>query len=48
MAARLYAERLTLDWIDRFFGDAGMGERTLFPLRIRSEDVGAALDGSRV
>jgi hypothetical protein len=33
MAARLYAERLTqfLDWIDRFFGDAGMADRTLFP-----------------
>jgi len=33
MAARLYAERLTrfLDWVDRFFGDAGMAERTLFP-----------------
>ena len=31
--ARLYAERLTrfLDWIDRFFGDAGMADRTLFP-----------------
>jgi hypothetical protein len=33
MAARLYAERLTgfLNWIDRFFGDAGMADRTLFP-----------------
>jgi hypothetical protein len=33
MAAHLYAERLTrfLDWVDRFFGDAGMGDRTLFP-----------------
>jgi len=33
MAARLYARRLTgfLDWIDRFFGDAGMADRTLFP-----------------
>src|SRR5580704_629420 len=33
MAAHLYAERLTrfLNWIDRFFGDAGMGDRTLFP-----------------
>jgi hypothetical protein len=32
MAARLYAERLTrfLDWVDRFFGDAGMADRTLF------------------
>jgi hypothetical protein len=30
MAARLYADRLTrfLDWIDRFFGDAGMADRT--------------------
>lgn len=30
---RLYAERLKrfLDWIERFFGDAGMAERTLFP-----------------
>ena len=30
---RLYAERLTrfLDWVERFFGDAGMAERTLFP-----------------
>jgi hypothetical protein len=27
------ADRLTqfLDWIDRFFGDAGMADRTLFP-----------------
>src|SRR5271165_1627691 len=33
LAARLYAERLTrfLDWIDCFFGDAGMADRTLFP-----------------
>jgi hypothetical protein len=33
LAARLYAYRLTqfLDWIDRFFGDAGVAERTLFP-----------------
>jgi hypothetical protein len=33
LAARLYAERLSefLDWIDRFFGDAGMADRTLFP-----------------
>jgi hypothetical protein len=33
MAARLYAQRLTtfLDAIDRFFGDAGMADRTLFP-----------------
>jgi hypothetical protein len=33
LAACLYAERLTwfLDWIDRFFGDAGMAHRTLFP-----------------
>jgi hypothetical protein len=33
LAARLYAERLTgfLDWIDHFFGDAGMTGRTLFP-----------------
>jgi len=33
LAARLYAERLTwfLNWIDRFFGDAGMADRTLFP-----------------
>jgi hypothetical protein len=31
--ARLYAQRLTgfLDRIDRFFGDAGMADRTLFP-----------------
>jgi hypothetical protein len=37
MAARLYAERLTrfLNWIDRFFGDAGMAERTLFPHAFR-------------
>jgi hypothetical protein len=33
MAARLYAERLTrfLDWVDRFFGDTGMPDRSLFP-----------------
>jgi hypothetical protein len=33
LAARLYARRLTafLDWIDRFFGDAGKADRTLFP-----------------
>jgi hypothetical protein len=33
IAARLYAERLTrfLDWVERFFGDAGMADRTLFP-----------------
>jgi hypothetical protein len=33
LATRLYSERLTrfLDWIDRFFGDAGMADRTLFP-----------------
>ena len=32
-AARLYAQRLTgfLDAVDRFFGDAGMADRTLFP-----------------
>jgi hypothetical protein len=34
MPARLYADRLTrfLDWIDRSFGDAGMADRTLFPM----------------
>ena len=33
IAARLYAERLTrfLDWVDRFFGDVDMANRTLFP-----------------
>lgn len=33
LAARLYAQWLTafLDWIERFFGDAGMADRTLFP-----------------
>jgi hypothetical protein len=33
IAARLYADRLTrfLDWVDRFFRDAGMADRTLFP-----------------
>jgi hypothetical protein len=33
LAARLYTERLTsvLNWVDRFFGDAGMAHRTLFP-----------------
>jgi hypothetical protein len=33
LAARVYAERLTrfLDLVDRFFGDAGMAARTLFP-----------------
>jgi hypothetical protein len=32
-AARIYADRLTafLDRVDRFFGDAGMADRTLFP-----------------
>jgi hypothetical protein len=33
LAARLYAEGLTrfLDWVDRFFRDTGMADRTLFP-----------------
>jgi hypothetical protein len=33
LAARLYAKWLPsfLDWIERFFGDAGMADRTLFP-----------------
>ena len=33
LAARLYAKWLGkfLDWIERFFGDAGMADRTLFP-----------------
>jgi hypothetical protein len=33
LAARLYVDRLKafLDAMDRFFGDAGMGDRTLFP-----------------
>jgi hypothetical protein len=33
LAARLYADQLTrfLDWTDRFFGDAGEADRTLFP-----------------
>jgi hypothetical protein len=33
LAARLYASWLAvfLDWIDRFFGDEGMADRTLFP-----------------
>src|SRR5215469_7572795 len=33
LASRLYAERLTrfLDWIERFFGDAEIADRTLFP-----------------
>jgi hypothetical protein len=33
LAARLYADRLKafLDAVDRFFGDAGMADRTLFP-----------------
>jgi hypothetical protein len=33
LAARLYAGWLTrfLDWIDRFFGDAGKADQTLFP-----------------
>jgi len=37
MAARLYAEHLTrfLDWVDRFFGDAGLSDRTLFPHAFR-------------
>ena len=35
MAARLYAERVTrfLDWIDLFFGDAGMAGQRAFGLR---------------
>jgi hypothetical protein len=33
LAARLYGKWLTafLDWIERFFGDVGMADRTLFP-----------------
>jgi hypothetical protein len=33
LAARLYVKWLTtfLDWIERFFGDAGMADRTLLP-----------------
>ncbi len=33
LAARLYAKWLTafLDWIERFFGDCGLADRTLFP-----------------
>ena len=33
MASRLYAERLAqfLDWVDRFFRDASLAGRTLFP-----------------
>jgi hypothetical protein len=33
LAARLYSKWLTkfLDWIERFFGDPGMEDRTLFP-----------------
>jgi len=33
LAERLYAKWLTafLDWIEHFFGDAGMADRTLFP-----------------
>jgi hypothetical protein len=33
LAARIYASRLSavLDVVDRFFGDAGMADRTLFP-----------------
>src|SRR5215813_2314992 len=33
LVARLYADRLTrfLNWIDRFFGDAGIADRALFP-----------------
>ena len=33
LASRLYADWLTkfLDAVDRFFGDAGMADRTLFP-----------------
>jgi hypothetical protein len=35
LAARLYAERLTrfLDWVDRFFGDAGTAGQRAFGLR---------------
>jgi hypothetical protein len=48
IAARLYADRLRqfLDWIDRFFGDAGMADRTLFPHAFRAEDACTAMDGS--
>jgi hypothetical protein len=37
LAARLYADRLTrfLDWIDHFFGDADMADRTLFARAFR-------------
>jgi hypothetical protein len=33
LATRLYTKWLTafLDWVERFFGDAGMADRTLFP-----------------
>jgi hypothetical protein len=33
VAARIYSSRLHafLDWIERFFGDVGMADRTLFP-----------------
>jgi hypothetical protein len=43
LAARLYAKWLTafLDWIERFFGDAGMADRTLFPRAFWLQKAGA-------
>jgi len=45
LAARVYAARLrrALDAVDRFFGDAGMADRTLFP-RLRLAHAGTAMD----
>jgi len=46
LVARLYADRLTrfLNWIDRFFGDAGIADRTLFPHAFGAKDASTALD----
>jgi hypothetical protein len=48
-AARLYALWLTifLDQVDRFFGDAGLADRTLFPRAFWAGDPSPAVDGSR-
>jgi len=49
LASRLYSERLTrfLNWIDRFFRDAGMADRTLFPHAFGLRTLSPSLAASR-